>query len=70
MGDVRTTWLLREQWRIQLVNSYDCSYVDPIPVMTVLGANSRGGQLALIVGLLYLLITYKNSESKTWFMLR
>ncbi|MCK5666390.1 MAG: hypothetical protein KAI17_23025, partial [Thiotrichaceae bacterium] len=28
-------------------------------VMTVLGANSRGGQLALVIGLLYLLIVYK-----------
>ena len=33
-------------------------------VMTVLGASSRGGQLALVVGLLYLLIAYKKIRIK------
>ncbi len=33
-------------------------------VMTVLGASSRGGQLALAVGLLYLLIAYKKIRIK------
>ena len=33
-------------------------------VMTVLGASSRGGQLALVVGLLYLLIAYKKLRIK------
>jgi len=33
-------------------------------VMTVLGASSRGGQLALVIGLLYLLIVYKKIRIK------
>ena len=33
-------------------------------VMTVLGASSRGGQLALVIGLLYLLIAYKKIRIK------
>jgi len=33
-------------------------------IMTVLGASSRGGQLALVVGLVYLLVSYKKIRFK------